>query len=102
MVFSISSNFSAAAARKLVTAVVVVVAACVAVGIVQQAEAQSRVPQCIVSCSQDAISCAFKNCRISGGGTGALACYQGCGATNLACLVSCLGTQILPKPPKCS
>ncbi|GFP97079.1 hypothetical protein PHJA_001852000 [Phtheirospermum japonicum] len=79
-------------------AIMLVVLVC-CVELMQQTEGQSSIGQCMITCSQTAISCAT-DCGISRGGSGALSCYQGCGASDIACLVSCIGTQVLPQP-KC-
>ncbi|KAH6765960.1 hypothetical protein C2S52_016943 [Perilla frutescens var. hirtella] len=75
---------------------IVMVVVCT-IGVTMQAvEGQSRLGQCLIGCFGSAMSCVV-DCGISRGGTGTIACYQGCGAENFSCLVSCYGKQLIPK-----
>ncbi|KAL8527354.1 hypothetical protein ACS0TY_005282 [Phlomoides rotata] len=68
-----------------------------ALGFTQRVEGQSQLEQCLTGCTQIALTC-FLDCGISRGGTGTVACYRGCGAQNITCLISCFGSQVPPNP----
>ena len=79
----------------LVAGLLVMVLVCMVV-VLQPAEGQSQVGQCLIGCGGSTMSCGV-DCGAGRGGIGSLACYQGCATQDITCLISCFGRQILPK-----
>ncbi|PIN16919.1 hypothetical protein CDL12_10429 [Handroanthus impetiginosus] len=83
-------------ARRLMIAVLLVL-----VCSLEHVKGQAPVGQCLIACGQELVSCGLDCGTRRSGGLGVLSCYQGCGARNIACIVSCVGTRVLPPKIKC-